>query len=1137
MNKGDRAMKDGYDTFSLEKLFYMIDLKMNNKKEEMESEFHLIFDQLSNCLYSNFEIGSILFLIGEYISEFGDAEILVNRKKEIEDLLSTYDFKFTRLEKNILDPNVVQVNTTTLGAIYGGLIRINNYLKRDDISENIKEIRKYTFENVLEGAVLSNGNIKKDISFDIILACLPFGLFEPEDLVLVESIKVLREKCKETKDVFSLLLLAYYYSEQGSYHLAKELLGKVKSIGINEDREKFLYRVVCNKLKEKSVLEDYMIIHKPFGNNNIYDPGCFERFPKKVKAGDNVILKAITCPINEKMEVFAEIKVDGVDKGVYKGEFMTSPQEHFSWDIGSFAGLDDVEYKFFFTNKEDKLIESDKFFFSILKEKKISKIENIIVKDGIAELIVEMGQKDTDKLNIIFKDNGDFIINIEKEVDQSMRYNTKVDFLEEYRSYSFKWNESELRINKDNFSFSYNKNKTILKVNGFSKWIDKANNIKFIICDMECEDAEKFYGFGERYNSINQKGNSPDVYVYNQYKEQGIKTYMPVPFYISSRNYGLFVESSNYIKFDMAERNSNISITSEAEFLRVHFMAGNIGRVIEKYTDITGKPKLLPKWAFGPWMSSNNWDSQKEVIKQLELTKKYDIPATVLVIEAWSDEATFYIFNDAKYFEKQSEEYYSYEDYEFPKWGRWPNPKAMVDRLHNEGLKCILWQIPVLKEMGSISHIQKDLDEKYAILNDFIIKNADETPYRLPEGWFKDSLLLDFSNKEAVEWWFNKRRYLVEDIKIDGFKTDGGEFIFGQDLKAFDGRIGEQLRNDYPNDYISAYYNFINKTKKEEGITFSRAGFTGAQNFPAHWAGDERSNFEAFERSLRAGLSSGISGVPFWGWDLAGFSGDIPTVELFIRATEMATFCPIMQYHAESKAEFNQDRTPWNIAERTGDNRAIEHYRYYANLRMNLIPYIYNEAIKTSKTGLPLMRAMFIDYEEDENTHLLDTQYMFGESLLVAPIIKERETSREIYFPKGKWYNFFSDEMIEGGRRVKVIGELQQIPVFIKNNSIIPLNLGKDLILGESSGNDITKYNKLTFLIVGDKIEYQFNDDFGNEFKINIENEDIHIETNFREEFNLFSFNKVLKINGKDYSSDNKINNRYIYSLKIKLYN
>lgn len=323
---------------------------------------------------------------------------------------------------------------------------------------------------------------------------------------------------------------------------------------------------------------------------------------------------------------------------------------------------------------------------------------------------------------------------------------------------------------------------------------------------------------------------------------------------------------------------------------------------------------MLPAWALGPWMSSNNWDSEAEVRHQVDLSQKHEIPATVLVIEAWSDEATFYVFNDATYQENDGESAHQYTDFDFPEWGRWPDPKGMVKHLHENDLKCILWQIPIIKQVTSLTHLQKSNDEASLIRNDYGVKNTDGSPYRLPEGWFKDSLLLDFTNEDASRWWFSKRQYLLDDLHVDGFKTDGGECIFGNDLVFSDGSDGRLMRNKYPNDYISAYYDFV---QQNDGITFSRAGYAGAQAFPAHWAGDERSTWDAFKRSILAGLSSGMSGVIFWGWDLAGFSGPIPSAELYIRSTQMACFCPIMQYHAESKAEFNQDRTPWNIAERT----------------------------------------------------------------------------------------------------------------------------------------------------------------------------------------------------------------------------
>ena len=172
----------------------------------------------------------------------------------------------------------------------------------------------------------------------------------------------------------------------------------------------------------------------------------------------------------------------------------------------------------------------------------------------------------------------------------------------------------------------------------------------------------------------------------------------------------------------------------------------------------------MPSWALGPWMSSNNWDNEAEVRKQVALTEEHGIPATVLVIEAWSDEATFYIFNDAVYEEKAGADTFTYGDFSFPEWGRWPDPKGMVEHLHGHGLKLILWQIPVIKQTAALRHAQKRRDEEHFLERGFGVRHPDGRALRLPEGWFKDSLLMDFTNAEGRHWWFGKRQYLIDEL-------------------------------------------------------------------------------------------------------------------------------------------------------------------------------------------------------------------------------------------------------------------------------------------------------------------------------------------------------------------------------------
>jgi alpha-glucosidase (family GH31 glycosyl hydrolase) len=343
----------------------------------------------------------------------------------------------------------------------------------------------------------------------------------------------------------------------------------------------------------------------------------------------------------------------------------------------------------------------------------------------------------------------------------------------------------------------------------------------------------------------------------------------------------------------------------------------------------------------------------------------------------------------------------------------------------------LLWQIPVMKKLDE-PHAQHDADEVYIVEKGYCVHDADGQPYRVRPPWFRGSLVLDVTNPDAVRWWLSKRAYLLDELGVDGFKTDGGEHLWGRDLCFADGRRGDELWNLYPNLYVSAYHRFVQKKRHGDGVTFSRAGFTGAQATPCHWAGDENSTWEDFRCSLLAGLNAGISGLPFWGWDLAGFSGEVPSAELYLRAAAMSVFCPIMQYHSE----YNEhrlpcrDRTPWNIAERTGEPAVIEIYRHFAQLRMQLLPYIEAEAAHCVATGEPLIRALFLDWPEDLLAWKIADQYCFGRALLVAPVVEPGVTQRRLYLPAGKWEDFWDGTHLAGGQWVTRPAPLDIVPVY-----------------------------------------------------------------------------------------------------------
>ncbi|MEW6232064.1 MAG: TIM-barrel domain-containing protein [Chloroflexota bacterium] len=546
---------------------------------------------------------------------------------------------------------------------------------------------------------------------------------------------------------------------------------------------------------------------------------------------------------------------------------------------------------------------------------------------------------------------------------------------------------------------------------------------------------EAFYGFGERFNALNQRGNELDVRVFDQYKHQARRTYLPVPFFLSSQGYGLYLATNRHVAYDVAaSRPDRWSFDAEVgpdESLESYIINGDPKRIIATFTDLTGKPVLPPAWAFGPWMSGNEWNSQAMVMEQARKTIEHRIPATVLVIEAWSDEATFYIWNDARYTPKPANEPFTYGDFTFPPAGRWPDPKGMIEELHRLGIRVLLWQIPVMKKLET-PHPQHDADEAYMIEKGYCVHEADGQPYRIRPSWFHGGLVLDFTNPETVQWWLSKRAYLLDEPGIDGFKTDGGEHLWGRDLRFADGRRGDELWNLYPNLYVGAYHRFARERRKGDVVTFSRAGFTGAQAYPCHWAGDENSTWEAFRASILAGLNASISGIAFWGWDLAGFSGEIPSAELYLRAAAMATFCPIMQYHSEHNEHRQpcRDRTPWNIAGRTSEPKVIEIYRKFAQLRMRLLPYIEAEAAHCAATGEPLMRALFLDWPRDPKARKITDQYCFGRALLIAPVIEPGITQRRLYLPDGEWEDFWDGTHLTGGQWITRPAPLDIIPVY-----------------------------------------------------------------------------------------------------------
>ncbi|HLU83191.1 MAG TPA: TIM-barrel domain-containing protein, partial [Trueperaceae bacterium] len=806
-----------------------------------------------------------------------------------------------------------------------------------------------------------------------------------------------------------------------------------------------------------------MILHEPYGNEDPYKHGACERYPRDPEPGDPV-------QVRFRDQVGATRAWVAVTTSTGTTEVAAVPLGDDLWtaDIGAFPpGL--VEYRFGVEGGDAGQAPGDapSYRFEVGRRLYVTGVAQVVPLSDRVRLKLDTGAAGGTAptahgayLDLSFPLAG--VLRTELHLG-SLHEAQGEEPAAGTRTYSHALDASLLTVTAPGMAVRLDLASLALQVSlpGSSEpaftgslacqWLELAGGRASQVSTRFSTTADEWlYGLGERFTRANRNGDLWDVRVYEQYKEQGKRTYLPVPFVVSNKGYGLWIDAEEPSYFDLREPQAVVRVDKYVEELAgagdqaapsgpallatCIIVAPEPYQVTAAFTQLTGAIAVPPKWAFGPWMSSNSWNDQALSEAAVRRTVAEGVPASVIVIEAWSDESTFYIFNDAQYQPQPGGAAPRLADFTFA--GRWPDPKAFIDYCHQHGTRVVLWQIPVLKHLDE-PHAQGNADERHMLERGYAIRQADGSPYRNKGWWFTDALVIDFTNPEASAWWFDKRRYLLEELGIDGMKTDGGEHIWGRDLRAHDGRRGLQLYNAYPNLYVGAYHEFVQQATGGDGVTFSRAGYTGAQRYPGHWAGDEDSTWNAYQASVRAALSAGVCGVSMWSWDIGGFSGEVPPVELYLRSTAMAVFSPLMQYHSEGHgASEVRDRTPWNIAERHGDPRALDVYRRFAQLRMRLLDLIYDDALALSAAGLPLLRYPALAYPTAHDFLSGDPYaYLFGRDLLVAPVIDRGVEAREVRLPPGSWVDAWSGSRFEGLRTLQASAGIDRIPVFVRADS------------------------------------------------------------------------------------------------------
>lgn len=539
----------------------------------------------------------------------------------------------------------------------------------------------------------------------------------------------------------------------------------------------------------------------------------------------------------------------------------------------------------------------------------------------------------------------------------------------------------------------------------------------FMRAQLDLAIGEKIYGLGERFTPFVKNGQVVDIW-----QEDGGTcseiSYKNIPFYLTNKGYGVFVNSSGQVSYELCSEvvtRAQFSVPGEAlDFMVIG--GGDAKTVLQNYTTLTGKPALPPAWTFGLWLSTSfttNYD-EETVNEFVGGMKDRDIPLHVFHFDCyWMTENEWCNFKfDPKMFK---------------------DAPGLIKRLKEKGLKICVW---INSYIGQKSPLFKEGME-----NGYLLKRPNGDVWQW-DMWQAGMGLVDFTNPAAWKWYQDKLRELL-DMGVDCFKTDFGERI-PTDCVYYDGSDAELMHNYYTYLYNKCVFELLEEYKgHNEACLFARSATVGGQKFPVHWGGDCSSNYLSMSESLRAGLSLCLSGFAFWSHDISGFEGTAPA-DVYKRWAAFGLLSTHSRLHGS-----NSYRVPWLF-----DEESVDVVRKFTKLKCALMPYLYSKAVEAHQTGVPMMRAMMLEFPEDIPCSDLDRQYMLGESLLVAPVFT-KEGDVDYYLPEGKWTNILSNQVVEGGKWLHEVHDFMSLPLMARENSILPVG-GNDSDVEYDYGKDLT---------------------------------------------------------------------------------
>ena len=505
--------------------------------------------------------------------------------------------------------------------------------------------------------------------------------------------------------------------------------------------------------------------------------------------------------------------------------------------------------------------------------------------------------------------------------------------------------------------------------------------------------GEKIFGCGESFTGLDKRGQKIVLWTddANGIENQGM--YKPIPFFMSNRGYGMFIHTSTPITCDFGNSFTGLnSLMVGDDELDLFVFLGSPKEILDEYTRLTGKSPMPPLWSFGLWMSRCTYDSEKQVRDIAGKLRENKIPCDVLHL-------------DTGWFETDWQ-----CDYEFSPT-RFPDPKKMLSDLKGEGFHVSCWQLPYFVPKNKLF---PELLEKNLVVRD----GKGNLPY--------EDAVLDFSNPKTVEWYQDKLANLLN-LGVSAIKVDFGEAAPNNGIWA-NRRTGFYEHNLYPLRYNKAVAD-VTRRITGENIIWARSAWAGSQRYPIHWGGDAESTDDGMAAELRGGLSFGLSGFSFWSHDVGGFTAtsvqDMDK-DLFARWLAFGMLSSHTRCHGIAPKE------PWLYG-----TDFMDKFRTIDEMKYRLMPYVYAQAKDCSEHGLPMVRALFVEFPDDPGSWKVDDEYFYGSSLLVAPLLHEGETARDVYLPPGTWIDYQSGKAYSGGWQKIEAGEIPEI-IMVRDGTVIP---------------------------------------------------------------------------------------------------